>query len=48
MRSIAGLKRPVFLDGNKFRLRIPIGKPIGFPNPSVGVKYMVIWKKDEV
>ena len=34
MRSSASSKRPVFLDRSEFCLRIRVGKPLGFPNPS--------------
>ena len=32
--GLKALKPAVFLVGNEFRLRIPFGKPIRFPNPS--------------
>ena len=32
--GLKALKPAVFLVGNKFRLRIPVGKLVRFPNPS--------------
>ena len=42
MRSSASLKRPVFLGGNEFRLRMKVGKPFGFPNPSARLLQTVL------